>query len=169
MLCACSVCYVFCAVSPATWLLFTGVLCACSVCYVFCAVSPATWLLFTGVLNRCVAWCVWCGCGCVLACAIPSSLHFSSRPRVGAVGVLMAQTPWGMPQRNRHWYSGQQGVWHPTESYLFFLSWTLYFLATPKSKRVLLHAWRCMLFTRWFVYSLYFATPKGRCVCLMHS
>ena len=43
------------------------------------------------------------------------------------------------------------------------------FLATPKSKRVLMHAWRCKLFTRWFVYSLYFATPKSRRVCVMHS
>ena len=42
-------------------------------------------------------------------------------------------------------------------------------LATPKSKRVLMHAWRCMLFTRWFVDSLHFATPKSRRVCLMHS
>ena len=42
-------------------------------------------------------------------------------------------------------------------------------LATPKSKRVLMHARRCMLFTRWFVDSLHFATPKSRRVCLMHS
>ena len=44
-----------------------------------------------------------------------------------------------------------------------------YILATPKSKRVLMHAWRCMLFTRWFVDSLHFATPKSRRVCLLHS
>ena len=144
--CACVVCCVVCAVSRATWLPFTGVvvwrarcprpvhgvLCACSVCCVVCTVSPATWLLFTGVLARCVAWCVWCGCGCVLACAIPSSLHFSSRPRVGAVGLFMAQTPWGTPQRTRHWHSGQQGVRHPTESYLFFPSWTLCFWRRPR-------------------------------------
>ena len=42
-------------------------------------------------------------------------------------------------------------------------------LAMPKSKRVLMHARRCMLFTRWFVDSLHFATPKTRRVCLMHS
>ena len=34
------------------------------------------------------------------------------------------------------------------------------FLATPKSKRVLMHAWRCMLFTRWFAYSLYFCDAQ---------
>ena len=87
--CPPGVCCVPCAVSWASWLLFTGVLCACLMCCVLCAVSWATWLLFTGVPVRCVAWCVWCGCGCVLACAIPTSLHFSSRPRVGAVGVLL--------------------------------------------------------------------------------
>ena len=43
------------------------------------------------------------------------------------------------------------------------------FFATPKSKRVLMHAWRLMLLTCWFVHSLYFATPKSRRVCLMHS
>ena len=42
-------------------------------------------------------------------------------------------------------------------------------LAKPKSKLVFMHAWRHMLFTRWLVDCLYFATPKGRCVCLMHS
>ena len=44
--CARSVCCVACAVSWATWLLFTGVRC------VACAVSWATWLLFTGVGAR---------------------------------------------------------------------------------------------------------------------
>ena len=34
--------------------------CASSVCCVACAVSWATWLLFTGVPARCVAWCVRC-------------------------------------------------------------------------------------------------------------
>ena len=71
--CAGSVCCVACAVSWATWLLFTdvparcvvclcGVLghlapvhrCARSVCRFACAVSWATWLLFTGVPARCV-------------------------------------------------------------------------------------------------------------------
>ena len=68
--CACSVCYVACVVSWATWLLFTGVPARCVVLRVrcpgpfgscspvcplgvlssvACAVSWATWLLFTGV------------------------------------------------------------------------------------------------------------------------
>ena len=34
--------------------------CACSVCCVVCAVSRATWLLFTGAAARCVALCVQC-------------------------------------------------------------------------------------------------------------
>ena len=43
----------------------------CPVCGVACAVSWASRPLFTGSRARCVAWCVRCGCGCVLACAIP--------------------------------------------------------------------------------------------------
>ena len=76
--CARSACCVVCAVSWATWLLFTGVpavcamwrvrcpgplapghRCARSVCCFACAVSWATWLLFTCVPARCVA----CVCG----------------------------------------------------------------------------------------------------------
>ena len=77
--CARSVCCAVCAVSRATWLLFTGVLarcvvllcgvlghlapvrgCACSVCVVVCAVSLASGLLFTGAPAPCVVLCVWC-------------------------------------------------------------------------------------------------------------
>ena len=43
----------------------------CPVCGAACAVSWASRPLFTGARARCVAWCVRCGCGCVLACAIP--------------------------------------------------------------------------------------------------
>ena len=43
----------------------------CPLCGVACAVSWASRPLFTGARARCVAWCVRCGCGCVLACAIP--------------------------------------------------------------------------------------------------
>ena len=69
--CACSVFRFVCAVSWATWLLFTGVSarcvvlrvrcpghlapvhrCARSVCCFACAVSRASWLLFTGVPSR---------------------------------------------------------------------------------------------------------------------
>ena len=88
----CGVCGVWCAVlrvrcpgppgpcsrvrTPGLWCCVGGVLgrlaqVACSVCCVSCAVSWAMWLLFTGVRARCVAWCVRCGCGRVLACAIP--------------------------------------------------------------------------------------------------
>ena len=150
-LCLRGVCCVACLVSWAPWLVFTGVLCACSVCCVLCAVSWATWLLFTGVRARCVPWCVRCGCWCVSS----SSLHFSSRSRVGAVWVLllgscvhschmvpalrtlcfclhMAQTPWGTLQRTRHWQSGQQGVQPPMVSYLLFPSWNLFFRRRPR-------------------------------------
>ena len=86
--CSRSVCCVVCAVSGATWLLFTGVhawfvvlhlplgvfcclcgvlghlvpvhQCACSVCCVACAVSWATWLLFTRVPTPCVVLLVRC-------------------------------------------------------------------------------------------------------------
>ena len=77
--CARAVCCVACAVSWATWLLFTGVPAQCvvlcvrcpgplgscspvarSVCCVVRAVSWASWLLFTGVPARCVVLCVRC-------------------------------------------------------------------------------------------------------------
>ena len=44
---------------------------SCPVCGVACAVSWASRPLFTGARARCVARWVRCGCGCVLACAIP--------------------------------------------------------------------------------------------------
>ena len=77
--CARAVCCLACAVSWATWLLFTGVpaRCVASVCSILghlapvhrcvrlvrcfaCAVSWATWLLFTGVPARCVVLRVRC-------------------------------------------------------------------------------------------------------------
>ena len=77
--CARSVCCVACAVSWASWLLFTGVPAPCvisrvqrpgppgscspvcrSVCCSACAVSWASWLLFTGVPARCVVLRVGC-------------------------------------------------------------------------------------------------------------
>ena len=104
------------------------------------------------------------------ACSLPPSSSHSFctlaarylcvSPRIDTVGNAAANSPLAFrPTRFRH----------PMESYLFFPSWILCFLATPKSKRVLMHAWRCMLFTRWFVDSLYSATPKSRRVCLVHS
>ena len=56
--CARSVCCVVCAVSWATWLLFTGA--PASVCCFACAVSWASWLLFTGAPARCVVLRVRC-------------------------------------------------------------------------------------------------------------
>ena len=56
--CARSVCCIACAVSPATWLLFTGAPARCIVLRGWC--SWATWLLFTGVPARCVALRVRC-------------------------------------------------------------------------------------------------------------
>ena len=77
--CVRSACCAVCAVSWATWLLFTGVYnrcvllhvrcpshlapvhgCARWVCWVACAVSSATWLPFTSVLARCVVLCGAC-------------------------------------------------------------------------------------------------------------
>ena len=55
--CARSVFCVACAVSWATWLLFSG---APAGCVVVCAESWATWLLFTGAPAPCVALRVWC-------------------------------------------------------------------------------------------------------------
>ena len=55
--CARSGCCVACAVSWATWLLFSG---APAGCVVVCAESWATWLLFTSVPARCVALRVRC-------------------------------------------------------------------------------------------------------------
>ena len=75
--CARWVCCVACAVSWATWLLFTGV--PSSVGYVACAVSWATWLLFTGVPARWLVLCVRCPrpldscspvCLCGLLCCV---------------------------------------------------------------------------------------------------
>ena len=40
------------------------------------------------------------------------------------------------------------------------------FFATPKSKRVLMYVWRHMLRTLWFVDSLFFATPKSKRVLM---
>ena len=78
--CVRSACSVACAVSWATWLLFTGVharrvvlrvrpvlshlalvrRCVCSVFCAICALSWAGWLLFAGVPARCVVLCVRC-------------------------------------------------------------------------------------------------------------
>ena len=162
--CPRGVCCVACSVSWAPWLPFTGVLCACSVCCVLCAVSWATWLLFTGVRARCVAWCVRCGCGCVLACAIPllrrCGLFVFVYTWIDAVGNAAANSPLASRPPRRPASYAVLLVLPVLDSLI---------LVTPKSKRVLMHAWRCMLFTRRFVDFLHFATPKSRRVCLIHS
>ena len=163
-LCLRGVCCVACSVSWAPWLPFTGVLCACSVCCVLFAVSWAMWLLFTGVRARCVAWCVRCGCGCVLACAIPllqrCGLFVFVYTWIDTVGNAAANSPLASRPPKRPASHGVLLILPVLDSLI---------LATPKSKRVLMHAWRCMLFTRWFVDSLHFVMPKIRRVCSMHS
>ena len=67
-----------CAVSQATWHLFTGVHARCAVC----AVSLATWLLFTGVPGPCVVLCMRC----------PWPLGSCSP--VCPLGVLCVRCPW---------------------------------------------------------------------------
>ena len=105
--CACSVVCVACAVSWATWLLFTGVparcvmlcvrcpgplapvhRCAPLVGCVACAMSWATWLLFTGVLPRCVVLC------CVYSVLGPlAPVHWCARS-VRRVGCAVSWAAW---------------------------------------------------------------------------
>ena len=162
--CPCRVCCVACSVSLAPWLPFTGVLCACSVCCVLCVVSWATWLLFTGVRARYVAWCVRCGCGCVLPCAIPlprrCGLFVFVYTWIDTVGNAAANSPLASWPSRRPASYGVLLILPVLDSLI---------LATPKSKRVLMLAWRHMPLNHWFADSLYFATPKSRRVCLMHS
>ena len=155
--------------TPGLWCCVGGVLgrlaaVACSVCCVLCAVSWATWLLFTGVRARCVAWCVGCGCGRVLACAIPLLRRCGPFVFVytwlDTAGNAAANSPLASRPPRRPASYGVLLILPVLDSLV---------LATPKSKRVLMHARRCMLFIRWFVDSLHFATPKSRRVCLMHS
>ena len=155
--------------TPGLWCCVGGVLgrlarVACSVCCVLCAVSWATWLLFTGVRAQCVAWCVRCGCGRVLACAIPLLRRCGPVVLVytwlDTVGNGAANSPLASRPPRRPASYGVLLILPVLDSLV---------LATPKSKRVLMHARWCMLFTRWFVDSLHFATPKSRRVCLMHS
>ena len=50
-----------------------------------------------------------------------------------------------------------------------FVVWYSLYLATPKSRRVVLMHPCHLIFMCWFVYSLYLATPKSRRVILMRS
>ena len=190
--CARSVCGVVCTVSWASWLLFTGVhalyvvlrvpfgpfvlVCSCGVCCVVRVVSWGTWFVFSGV----VVCCGVCGVRCaVLRVRCPGPAGPCSPVRV--LGVLRGVCGVGVGACSRVPYRCSDVA----DSLFLLKHFSLHIasygvllilpvlgsliLATPKSKRVLMHAWRCMLFTRWFVDSLHFATPKSRRVCLMHS
>ena len=113
--CARSVCCVACAVSSATWLLFTGAPARC-VDFV-CVVSWATWLLFTGVPARCVVLRVPCpgplgSCSpvcplwvCCVTCAVSWAtwLVFSGAPAGCVVVCAESSATWllftGTPAR----------------------------------------------------------------------
>ena len=190
--CARSVCGGACRVSSAFWLVFTGVhaLCVvlrvrcpgpsgscspvCGLCACCCVCLLALWRWCARVM--CVVLCVWCpgtlgSCSPVSRCV---ALCVVSGVRCCLCGV-------GVGACSRVPYRGSDVA----DSLFLLIHFSLHIasygvllilpvldsliLATPKSKRVLMHAWRCMLFTRWFVDSLHFATPKSRRVCLMHS
>ena len=163
--------------------------CARSVCGVVCTVSWASWLLFTGVHALCVVLRVpfgplalvrSCGARCaVLRVRCPGPPCPCSPVRV--LGVLRGVCGVGVGACSRVPYRGRvvaDSLFLLKHFSLRIASYGVLLIlpvldslifATPKSKRVLMHAWRCMLFTRWFVDSLHFATPKSRRVCLMHS
>ena len=189
--CACVVCCVVCAVSPATWLPFTGVpvwrvlFCVFGVLGLVAPVHRRAVCLFgvlcvvRGVLGHvapvhrcacsvccvvCVVW-VWvCARVCITVLVAifvaPKSRRRRCIPGSDTVGNAAANSPLAFRPTRR-----------PASYRVLLILPVLdsFFLATPKSKRVLMHAWRCMLFTRWFVYALYFATPKDRRDCVMHS
>ena len=190
--CAHSVCGVVCTVSWASWLLFTGVhalfvvlrmpfgpfalVCSCAACCVVRVVSWDTWFVFSGVAVCCGV----CGVRCaVLRVRCPGPPSPCSP--VCVLGVLRGVCGVGVGACSRVPFRGSDVA----DSLFLLKHFSLHIasygvllilpvldsliLATPKSKRVLMHAWRCMLFTRWFVDSLHFATPKSRRVCLMHS
>ena len=132
--------------------MFSGVAVCCGVCGVRCAVlrvrcpgppSPCSPVRVLGVLRGV------CGVG-VGACS-----------RVPYRGRVVAESLFLLKHFSLHIASYGVLLILPVLDSLI--------LGTPKSKRVLMHAWRCMLFTRWFVDSFHFATPKSRRVCLMHS
>ena len=187
-----SVCGVVCTVSWASWLLFAGVhalcvvlrvpfgpfvlVCSCGVCCVVRVVPWRTWFVFSGVAVCCGV----CGVRCaVLRVRHPGPPGPCSPVRV--LGVLRGVCGVGVGACSRVPYrcSDVAGALFLLKHFsLHIASYGILLilpvldsliLATPKSKRVLMHAWRCMLSTRWFVDSLHFATPKSRRVCLMHS
>ena len=183
--CARSVCGGACAVSWASWLVVTGVHALCVVLCVRCPGPP-------GSCSPVCTLCAWC-CVCCLAllrwCArvvrVVLCLWCPGPPGpcspVRVLGVLRGVCGVGVgacsrvPNRGRVVADSLFLLKHFSlhiASYGVLLILPVLdslILATPKSKRVLMHAWRCMLFMRWFVDSLHFATPMSRRVCLMHS
>ena len=186
--CARSVCGVVCTVSWASWLPFTGVhtlrvvlrvpfgpfalVRSCGACCVVCVVSWDTWFVFSGVA-------VCCGV-CGVRCAVLRVRCFGPPgpcSPVRVLGVLRGVCGVGVGVCSRVPYRGRVVA----DSLFLLKHFSLHIasygvllilpvldsliLTTPKSKRVLMHAWRCMLFTRWVVDSLHFATPKSRRVC----
>ena len=170
----CTLC-VWCCVYGVLGLLAPVHWCARSARGVACAV----WPFCAGAL----VWCVLC-CACGVRCAVlrvrcPGPPSPCSPVRV--LGLLRGVCGVGVGACSRVPYRGRVVA----DSLVLLKHFPLHIasygvllilrvldsliLATPKSKRVLMHAWRCMLFTRWFVDSLHFATPKSRRVCLMHS
>ena len=188
--CARSVCGVVCTVSWASWLLFTGVhaLCvvlrvpfalfalvrSCGACCVVRVVSWDTWFVFSGVAVCCGV----CGVRCAVLrvrCPGPPGPCLPVRVLGVLCGVCGVGACSRVPYRGRDVADSLFLLKHFSlhlASYGVLLILPVLdslILATPKSKRVLMHAWRCMLFTLWFVDYLHFATPKSRRVCLMHS
>ena len=170
----CTLC-VWCCVYGVLGLLAPVHRCARSVRGVECAV----WPFCVGAL----VWCVLC-CACGVRCAV-LRVRCPGPPSpcspVCVLGVLRGLCGVDVGARSRVPYRGRVVA----DSLFLLKHFSLHIasygvllilpvldsliLATPKSKRVLMHAWRCMLFTRWFVDCLHFATPKSRRVCLMHS
>ena len=167
--CARSVCGVVCAVWP---------FCARAVRVVWCVWCPGT-LGSCSPVSRCVAVCVVSGVRCCV-CGVLGLPAPVQRCACSVCCVVCAVWVW---VRARVYHTAAASLRSlcfcgniflytllPMASDLFIRPvLDSLILATPKSKRVLMHAWRCMLFTRWFVDSLHFATPKSRRVCLMHS
>ena len=151
-------------VACAFWSFCAGVLVWCVLCCACGVLGHLVRVLRCRGVLRCV-WCPVCGVACAMSRA-SRPLFTGVRARCVAwcvrrgCGCVLACA---IPLQHFSSHIASHGV------LLILPVLDSLILATPKSKRVLMHAWRCMLFTRWFVDSLHFATPKSRRVCLMHS
>ena len=132
---------------------------ACFVCVVLSSLQVVCVL---------VMWCAWC-LGVLAACITPSSLHFTPRPRVGAIGVLVLSSCVPLVAAMVSSPAGALDALTLDVCCLVLFLWDPLYFATPKSRGVfLMHSWR-MLFIHWVMDSLYLARPKSRLVVLMHS